>query len=215
VIGVLRDGTVGDAPQQPQPQPTLAALPGLLEEARPAGMRLYGELRVADLAAVPDTIGRHALRIIQEALTNARKHAPSAAVDLTVKGAPGEGLTIEVRNPVHVLTPGRGDRPRGACRRRRRADALADDHPPADRPRDRRRRRRPRAACPRAARPPHRTRAGGGRRGRARQVQRRDQPRALHEHRHREGARLSHVPEKLGLNNRVQIALLAHDAGQA
>lgn len=104
VIGFLRDGADGEAPQPPQP--TLAALPGLLEESRAAGMRLYADLRVTDLAAVPDSIGRHALRIVQEALTNARKHAPSAAVDLRVAGAPGDGLTIEVRNPVPVLAAG-------------------------------------------------------------------------------------------------------------
>ena len=69
-------------------------------------MRLYADLRVADLAVVPDAIGRHALRIVQEALTNARKHAPSAAVDLRVAGAPGDGLTIEVRNPVSALAAG-------------------------------------------------------------------------------------------------------------
>ena len=73
VIGVLRDGADGEAPQPPQP--TLAALPGLLEESRAAGMRLHADVRVADLAAVPDAVGRHALRIVQEALTNARKHA--------------------------------------------------------------------------------------------------------------------------------------------
>ena len=42
-------------------------------------MRLDADVRVADLAAVPDAVGRHALRIVQEALTNARKHATSAA----------------------------------------------------------------------------------------------------------------------------------------
>jgi signal transduction histidine kinase len=104
VIGFLRDGADGEPPQPPQP--TLAALPGLLEESRAAGMRLYTDVRIDDLAAVPDTIGRHALRIVQEALTNARKHAPSAAVDLRVAGAPGDGLTIEVRNPVPVLAAG-------------------------------------------------------------------------------------------------------------
>ena len=101
VIGVLRDGADAEAPQPPQP--TIAALPGLLEESRAAGMRLHADVRVADLAAVPDSVGRHALRIVQEALTNARKHAASAAVDLRVEGAPGEGLTIEVRNPAPVL----------------------------------------------------------------------------------------------------------------
>jgi signal transduction histidine kinase len=101
VIGILRDGTDGETPQPPQP--TLAALPGLLEESRAAGMRLHADVRVLDLTAVPDSIGRHALRIVQEALTNARKHAAASEVDLRVEGAPGEGLTIVVRNPVPVL----------------------------------------------------------------------------------------------------------------
>jgi signal transduction histidine kinase len=109
VIGVLRDGSDGEAPQPPQP--TLAALPALLEESRAAGMRLHADVTLADPAAVPDAIGRHALRIVQEALTNARKHATSAAVDLRVEGAPGEGLTIEVRNPAPVLTAGEPEIP--------------------------------------------------------------------------------------------------------
>ena len=104
VIGLLRDGSDGEPPQPPQP--TLAALPGLLEESRAAGMRLHSDVRLPDLAAVPDAIGRHAFRIVQEALTNARKHAPSAPVDLRVEGAPGERLTIEVRNPAQVPTAG-------------------------------------------------------------------------------------------------------------
>jgi signal transduction histidine kinase len=104
MIGLLRDGADGEAPQPPQP--TLAALPGLLEESRAAGMRLHAAVRVADLAAVPDAVGRHALRIVQEALTNARKHAASAPVDLRLEGAPGEGLTIQVRNPAPVLAAG-------------------------------------------------------------------------------------------------------------
>jgi signal transduction histidine kinase len=109
VIGILRDGADGEAPQPPQP--TLAALPGLLEESRAAGMRLHADLRVADLAAVPDSVGRHALRIVQEALTNARKHAASATVELRVEGAPGEGLAIEVRNPAPVLAAGEPEIP--------------------------------------------------------------------------------------------------------
>jgi signal transduction histidine kinase len=101
VIGVLRDGSDGPGPEPPQP--TLAALPGLLEESRAAGMRIRAEVGLPDLAAVPDAIGRHALRIIQEALTNARKHATAAQVELRLDGAPGTGLTIEVRNPTPAL----------------------------------------------------------------------------------------------------------------
>jgi signal transduction histidine kinase len=104
VIGVLRDRMDGHGPQPPQP--TLVALPGLLEESRAAGMHIHAEVHLPDLAAVPDTIGRHALRIVQEALTNARKHATSAPVELRLEGAPGHGLTIEVRNPSPVLATG-------------------------------------------------------------------------------------------------------------
>lgn len=104
VIGVLRD-RVDDDGLQP-PQPTLAALPGLLEESRLAGMRLTADLRITDRDDVPDAIGRHALRIVQEALTNARKHAPSSAVSLVVEGGPGAGLTIDVRNRAPVLAAG-------------------------------------------------------------------------------------------------------------
>src|SRR5207244_2421663 len=99
-----RGGRLGPVPQPPQQ--TLAALPGLLEESRAAGMRIHAEIRLPDLAAVPDTIGRHALRIIQEALTNARKHATSAPVGLRLEGRPGDGLAIEVRNASPVLATG-------------------------------------------------------------------------------------------------------------
>jgi signal transduction histidine kinase len=109
VIGILRDGADGEAPQPPQP--TLAALPELLEESRAAGMRLHTDVRVADLATVPDSVGRHALRIVQEALTNARKHAAAATVDLRIEGAPGDGLAIEVRNAAPVLAAGKSEIP--------------------------------------------------------------------------------------------------------
>ncbi|MDA0160019.1 histidine kinase [Solirubrobacter ginsenosidimutans] len=104
VIGVLRDQHDGESPQPPQP--TLASLPALLEESRAAGMRLHAEVLLDDPSSVPDAVGRHALRIVQEALTNARKHATAAPVELRVEGAQGEGLTIEVRNPAPVLAGG-------------------------------------------------------------------------------------------------------------
>jgi signal transduction histidine kinase len=109
VIGILRDGADGEAPQPPQP--TLSALPELLEESRAAGMRLHTDVRVADLSSVPDSVGRHALRIVQEALTNARKHAAAATVDLLLEGEPGQGLTIDVRNPAPVLAAGTSEIP--------------------------------------------------------------------------------------------------------
>jgi signal transduction histidine kinase len=97
VVGVLRDhrdhGGDGD-----RPQPTLRDLPELVEQSRRAGMALVLDNRLADLGAVPAGVGRHAYRVVQEGLTNARKHAPGARVRVTVAGAPGTGLTVEVRN---------------------------------------------------------------------------------------------------------------------
>jgi signal transduction histidine kinase len=100
VIGVLREdakldgGTDGPEP----PQPALTLLPDLLDESRRAGMELKAELAVDDLARVPPAVGRHAYRIIQEGLTNARKHAEHSPVELRIAGSAGAGLEIEVRN---------------------------------------------------------------------------------------------------------------------
>ena len=110
VIGVLREADDGEAPEPPQP--TLADLPALIAESRAAGMHVGYELD--GLVDVPAVTGRTAYRIVQEALTNARKHARGAAVDVAVGGDAALGLTIEVRNrlPVGAATapeiPGAG-----------------------------------------------------------------------------------------------------------
>jgi signal transduction histidine kinase len=111
VIGVLREGAEGDDSERPQP--TLADLPALIDESRAAGMQVRYDWQLPDPAAVPAAAGRSAYRIVQEGLTNARKHAHGSAVGVTVEGATGEGLTIEVRNrlPVGVAAaaiPGTG-----------------------------------------------------------------------------------------------------------
>jgi signal transduction histidine kinase len=100
VIGVLREGEDGGGTEPPQP--TLAEIPALVEESRAAGMRLSYRIDVADVADVPEALGRTAYRIVQEGLTNARKHAPAAAVDVQVRG--GDPLVVEVvsRRPVGV-----------------------------------------------------------------------------------------------------------------
>jgi signal transduction histidine kinase len=100
VVGVLHADP--DGPPEP-PQPTLDALPALVDESRAAGTRV-----VLDLDAAPDppeAAARAAYRIVQEGLTNARKHAPGTAVRITVGGAPGEGLAVDVRNPPPVGGP--------------------------------------------------------------------------------------------------------------
>jgi signal transduction histidine kinase len=101
VIGVLRTRADDDgADQVPErPQPTLVDVPMLIDESRKAGMRVALECEVSDLGAVPEAAGRTAFRIVQEGLTNARKHADDAAVSVAVRGAAADGLTVEIRNP--------------------------------------------------------------------------------------------------------------------
>ncbi|WP_189490981.1 sensor histidine kinase [Streptomyces antnestii] len=112
IIGVLRADDHGD--ESGRPQPTLAALDSLVAESREAGMKVGLDHRIADPDAVPASVGRTAYRIVQEALTNARKHAPGAGVDVLVAGAPGDGVTVSVRNPAppgevpHVPGSGQG-----------------------------------------------------------------------------------------------------------
>ncbi|MBW1597426.1 sensor histidine kinase [Streptomyces sp. JJ38] len=111
IIGVLRSsdaqsegGAGGDGDRPRRPQPTLGDLAGLVDESREAGMRVALELRVAEDAEVPTGTGRTVYRVVQEALTNARKHAPGAGVTVAVGGRRGAGLEVEVRNAV----PGAG-----------------------------------------------------------------------------------------------------------
>ncbi|MFF0514641.1 histidine kinase [Streptomyces sp. NPDC004250] len=96
IIGVLRSAESDDAGGRPQP--TLAALDALVTESREAGMKVTLAGGVADPADVPASVGRTAYRIAQEALTNARKHAPGTEVTVSVGGAPGDGLAMSVRN---------------------------------------------------------------------------------------------------------------------
>ncbi|MFG2089947.1 sensor histidine kinase [Spirillospora sp. NPDC048824] len=99
VIGVLRDDTPGTDPERPQP--TLADVAGLVRESRRAGGRITLDEDVPDPGRVPPRIGRHAYRIVQEGLTNARKHAPGA--DVRVRLDTRAGLDIEI---VNALPPG-------------------------------------------------------------------------------------------------------------
>jgi signal transduction histidine kinase len=100
VLGMLREDRAPGAPERPQP--TLRDVPGLIDEAEAAGMNVRLTNDVGDLGPAPETVGRSAYRIIQESLTNARKHAPNTAVHVRLSGGPGAELSVEVRNPLRV-----------------------------------------------------------------------------------------------------------------
>jgi signal transduction histidine kinase len=94
MVGVLRAEEMDDAAPL-GPQPELADLPRLVAQSRGAGMPVA--LTGCTDAAVDPVVGRAAYRIVQEALTNAGKHAPGAAVTVTVE-RPDGALTVRVVN---------------------------------------------------------------------------------------------------------------------
>ncbi|MBC7591081.1 MAG: hypothetical protein H7226_08580 [Salinibacterium sp.] len=98
-VGGLRDAASTAAPQPSWPQ-----LSELLAEVREAGQHVDLIDEVTRSGELPSQIGRHAYRIVQEALTNARKHAPGATVEVVLRGSPGESLRLRITNSI---VPGR------------------------------------------------------------------------------------------------------------
>ncbi len=115
VLGVLRDGDpgVGAAEKEP-PQPTLAVLDALVADARehgpvdlvlPLGGRAHDDPFVAQ---VPEEVSRAAYRVVQEGLTNVRKHAPGAPTVARVDVTPGEDVLVSVVNIAPASPPPSG-----------------------------------------------------------------------------------------------------------
>ncbi len=92
IAAAARDGLTaltGDAPGD---------LVALLEQTRDAGMSITTDAVDADaLRLVDDETREVAYRIVQEALTNALRHAPGASVTVTI-GPEGRELVVAVRN---------------------------------------------------------------------------------------------------------------------
>ena len=107
VLGVLRDGATGEP--MLAPQPTYADLSCLVDDAQGSGLRIEFEDLVDH--PVPDAAGRTVYRIVQEGITNARKHAPGALLTVRVSGSPEDGIDVLLRNPIGFgpsRTPGAG-----------------------------------------------------------------------------------------------------------
>ena len=91
-VGLMRT----DSADQRTPLPGADDLPALVESFRRAGSDV--QLRVDDhLGTLGATRGLAAYRIVQEALTNATRHAPGQPVVVRV-GPTEEGTTVTVRN---------------------------------------------------------------------------------------------------------------------
>jgi signal transduction histidine kinase len=90
LLGVLRPGEGG----QYRPAPGLGDLPGLVDGLRRQGVAVT--LSAGELAGVPAAVSLAAYRVVQEALTNAVKHAAGSQVSVAVAASEGALLaTVE------------------------------------------------------------------------------------------------------------------------
>jgi signal transduction histidine kinase len=94
LLGVL-NGT--DQPPALAPQPTLGEIGELVARARAAGLPTVLEFR-GDRRDLPAGLDLAAYRIVQEALTNALKHAGRAPTTVTVDWSAENALTLEIRD---------------------------------------------------------------------------------------------------------------------
>jgi signal transduction histidine kinase len=93
MLGLLR---TSDADPALSPQPGLARIGPLVDEARGAGLAV--ELEVdQSLPALPPGLDLCAYRVVQEGLTNVRRHAGATHASVTVRGDDGV-LDLEVRD---------------------------------------------------------------------------------------------------------------------
>lgn len=92
VLGILRRS---DESPELAPQPTATDIAALVEQARSAGAAI--EWETTDLGGVTPTAGYVAYRVVQEVLTNARRHAAGATVHLSTVGHDG-GITVRATN---------------------------------------------------------------------------------------------------------------------
>ena len=101
LLGMLSDG--GEPPAL-APQPTLADIGELVTRARLAGLPTTLDVR-GERRPLPAGLDLAAYRIVQEALTNAIKHAPGAQTTVTVEW--GEALALEIVNDRRRSAPRR------------------------------------------------------------------------------------------------------------
>ena len=81
VVAMLRDG---DEPGSLAPQPGLAAVPALVGDARSAGLEASLDV-VGEARDLPAGVDLAAYRIVQEALTNVRRHAAATSVRVALE----------------------------------------------------------------------------------------------------------------------------------
>ena len=100
LLAVLRE-PVGAAEPAPRLEDLKEVVDGVLAASQPLSSSIY-----LDRAAEADEVlSRAVYRIVQESLTNARKHSPGMSVRLRVEGGPDTGIDITCSNQVPRRKP--------------------------------------------------------------------------------------------------------------
>ncbi|WP_433729471.1 sensor histidine kinase [Actinoplanes sp. CA-051413] len=107
VLTVLR--RADDPEPSTEPAPGVDRLGGLLDSVAAAGLRVAHQ-QEGEARPLPSAVDLAAYRIVQESLTNVRKHGGGPAAHLRLRYTPG-GLAIEVENRVG-RGPAAGPEPR-------------------------------------------------------------------------------------------------------
>ena len=108
ILGVLREGEDRDAPLTPAPG--VDEVVDLVRRAREEGVDVRIDVVGAQPEHVPDAVSLAAFRIVQESLTNARRHAAGAPVRVRLAFAHG-GLAVAVENDAGTAANGNGATP--------------------------------------------------------------------------------------------------------
>jgi signal transduction histidine kinase len=94
ILGVLRGPTPGAAPHTPAPG--IGDIGEMITRARGAGLDVHFDVDGAPPERISDAISLAAYRIVQESLTNVRRHASGAQAQVTLRfGASDLRLTID------------------------------------------------------------------------------------------------------------------------
>ncbi|SNS95587.1 Signal transduction histidine kinase [Asanoa hainanensis] len=103
VLAVLRTGDEAPDPGDVgPPQPQIGDIERLVADAEAVGQRVTVTVECEPTESLRGAVQRTVYRTVQEGLTNARKHAPGTAVEVSVTGTPGNGVVAVVRNPLPV-----------------------------------------------------------------------------------------------------------------
>lgn len=108
VLGVVRSENPDAFADPEAPQPTLAALDGLLDNVRSAGLDVE-RVTTGSVRPLPQGVELSAYRIVQEALSNVLRHAPGAHARVEISYVLG-GLGLRVVNgpPNRLAKPSPG-----------------------------------------------------------------------------------------------------------